>query len=132
MKKIFTLNTLRIISLVALAVGAGESFTLTLNTGHNNKSMLLVIFFVVWVLSPFAAILAAHAVFSIRLTKIRITLYCLMLVISLISLLAYSGILSPPGAKPASVFLITPLLLWVLMLIFIPIALSRSRKDKNS
>jgi hypothetical protein len=131
MKKIFTLNTLRIISLVALAVGAGKSLWLTLNAGHNNKSTFLIILFVVWVLSPFAAILVAGIVFKLRPTTLKITLYRLMLVISIFSSLAYTGIISPPGAKPASVFLITPLILWLLMLIVIPIALSRSGKENK-
>jgi len=131
MKKFFTLNTLRIISLVALAVGAGKSLWVTINTGQHNKSVLLVTLFVVWVLSPFAAILAAHVVFKHRPKTFKITLYRLMLVISIISPLAYTGILSPPGAKPAAVFLITPLILWLLMLIVIPIALSRSGKENK-
>jgi hypothetical protein len=131
LKKILTLDLLRIIALLVWAVGAGLSADLTLYAGHKNKSQLLVVLFIVWVLSPFVAILAAHAVFRTRAAMVRVTVYCLMLVITFGSLLGYSGALSPAGAKPAGVFLITPLLLWVVMLIVMPIALSRSRRDNS-
>jgi hypothetical protein len=131
LKTIFTLNLCRIIALAVWAIGAGISINLTLYAGHANKSVLLVGLFLVWVLSPFAAILVAHARYRLGSGMIRITIYCLMLVISVISLLGYSGRLSPPGARPAGVFLIVPLLLWVLMLIVIPVVLSQSRRKVN-
>jgi hypothetical protein len=130
-KKILTLNLLRIIALFVLAVGALASLYFTLHAGHNNKSVLLVALFVVWVLSPFVALIAAHPIYRLRPPVIRGTLYCLMLVVTLGSLVGYSGALTPAGAKPAGVFLVVPLLSWLLMAIVIPIALSRSRMNKQ-
>jgi hypothetical protein len=132
LKKILTLNFLRIMALLVWAVGAGASVVLTLDAGHSNKSTLLVTLFVTWVLSPFVAILAAYAFFRHRSPAIRIPLYCLLLVITLVSLLGYSGVLSPAGAKPAGVFLVVPLLLWIVILIVIPVALSRSRRNSDA
>ena len=128
LKKIFTLNLFRIIVLAVWAIGAGISVNLTLYAGSANKSMLLVGLFLVWVLSPFVVILVAHARYRLGPATVRIAIYCLMLVITVVSLLGYSGRLSPTGARPAAVFLIVPLLLWVLMGIVIPVVLFRSRR----
>jgi hypothetical protein len=130
LKKILTLNLLRIIALVVLAVGAGASLNFTLHAGHNNKSMFLVALFVIWVLSPFAALIAALSIYRLRPPVIRVTLYCLMPVITFVSIIGYSGALTPTGSKPAGVFLVVPLLSWLLMAIVIAIALSRSRMNK--
>jgi hypothetical protein len=131
LKKISTLKVFRVIALVVWAIGAGVSVNLTLYAGHNNKSGLLVSLFVVWVLSPFAAMLAAHVFFRRRPPLVKVTVYCLMVAIALVSLLAYSNTLNPFAGKPAAVFLIVPLLLWVVTLVAIPVALSRSRKNAN-
>ena len=132
MKKILTLKLFRVIALAVWAIGAGVSVNLTLYAGHNNKSVLLVAFFVVWVLSPFAAMLAAHVFLRRRPPVVRVTVYCLMLTITLVSILAYSNTLNPFAKKPAAVFLIVPLLLWVLTLVAIPATLSRSRRNASN
>jgi hypothetical protein len=124
-----TLKLFRVIALAVWAIGAGVSVNLTLYAGHNNKSGVLVTLFVVWVLSPFAGMLAAYVFFRRRPPVVMVTIYCLMLAITLVSLLAYSNTLNPFAGKPAAVFLIVPLLLWVLTLIAVPVALSRSRKN---
>ena len=108
--------------------GAGISLGLMLHAGRNNKSVLLVVLFVVWVLSPFLALMVANAVSKRWLVLTRITLYSLMLVLTPGSLVCYSGLWSPPGTKPAFVFLVVPLISWLLIVIVIPIAASRSRK----
>lgn len=74
------------------------------------------------------ALLVANVVSKRWSVPCRITLYSLMLVLTLGSLVGYSGILSPPGTKPAAVFLIVPLISWLLIAIVIPIAASLSRK----
>jgi uncharacterized membrane protein len=51
-----------------------------------------------------------------------------MLFLTLGSLVSYSGVLSPPGTKPAFVFLVVPLISWLLMAIVIPITASLSRR----
>ena len=129
MKKILTLKLFRVIALAVWAIGAGVSVNLTLYAGQSNKSVLLVALFVVWVLSPFAAMLAAHVFFRRRPPAVKITVYCLMLVTTFVSILAYSNTLNPFAGKPAAVFLIVPLLLWVLTLVAIPVALSRAQRN---
>jgi len=63
----------------------------------------------------------------------RVTLHWLMLFITLASLVAYTGGLTPPETRPAALFLIVPLISWLLMAISIPIAewLSRKRSRRS-
>jgi hypothetical protein len=123
------LKLFRVTAIVIWAIGAGVSVNLTLFAGHNNKSALLVGLFVIWVLSPYAAMLAAYVFFRRRPPMVRVTVYGLMLVISIISILAYSNTFNPFAGKPAAVFLIVPLILWVVILVALPVALSRSRRN---
>jgi hypothetical protein len=128
MKNNLTLNIFRMVSLLVILAGAGGSLFFTLYTGRNNKSVLLIALFAIWVLSPFAALLAANVVSKRWPSFRRFTLYGLALGITLGSLVGYSGALSIPGSKPAAVFLFVPLLSWVIMLIVILMTVKRSRK----
>ena len=114
-------------ALVVLLAGAGGSLGLMLYAGRNNDSVLLLVLFATWVLSPFIALVAANVVSERWPVLTRVTLYCLILFLTLGSLVSYSGALSPSGTKPAFVFLIVPLISWLLMAIVIPIAASLSR-----
>jgi hypothetical protein len=128
LKKIITYSSLRIIALIVLVVGAVASLILMFNAGRNQKSFLLIVLFTGWVLSPFIALLVADVISKRWLLKTRVTLYFLTLFITFVSLLGYSGALNVPGTKPAFKFLIVPVISWVLILISIPITVSRSRR----
>ena len=112
------------------AIDAGASVDLTLAAGQHNKAMFLFVLFLIWVLSPFVAILAIHAFYRLGANGIRLTIYSVIVVITAASLLGYSRVLTPAGAKPAGVFLVVPLMCWILIAIAIPVAASRSRRDK--
>ena len=127
MEKTLTLKFMRIVALIVLLMGVIGSFCLVLYNGRNNKSILLISLFVLWVLSPFVAFLIADKV-SIRWTDtIRKTLYIIILALTLVSLLSYSGLLIPAGTKTAFVFLVVPLISWVVIAIFLLIARSKSK-----
>jgi hypothetical protein len=111
-----------------LLVGAAGSLILMFNAGRNQNSIILIVLFTGWVLSPFIALLIADVISKRWLIKTPITLYFLTLFITTVSLLGYSGALNVPGTKPAFKFLIVPLISWVLILIIIPISVSRSRR----
>ncbi|SRR5258706_11059992 len=127
-KKILPLSLLRTIAIVVVLVGAGASLALMFRAGHNNKSVLLLGLFAIWVLSPFVALLVANIVSKNWSVLTRLALYILMLFLTFGSLVGYSGVLSPPGTKPAFVFLVVPLISWLLIVIVIPIAASLSRR----
>jgi len=127
MEKTLNLKFMRIVALIVLLMGVIGSFCLVLYNGRNNKSILLISLFVLWVLSPFVAFLIADKV-SIRWTDtIRKTLYIIILALTLVSLLSYSGLLIPAGTKTAFVFLVVPLISWVVIAIFLLIARSKSK-----
>ncbi len=108
-------------ALIVVLVGAAGSLGLMFNAGRNQKSILLIALFTIWVLSPFIALLVANVISKHWSILTRMTLYFLMLFITLGSLISYSGALSPPGTKPAFKFLIVPLISWLLLVTVIPI-----------
>jgi len=128
MKKLFTLNIFRLLALTAGLAGALGSLGFVLYTGRNNESVLLVLLFVAWVLSPFIALFVANLVSMRWPAFTRVILYYLIIFLSVGSLVFYSGALRPSGTKPAFVFLVVPLLSWIIMAIVIPITITVSRR----
>ena len=118
---------MRTVALVVLLAGGLGSISLVLYNGRNNKSIILISLFVIWVLSPFIALLVADKVSKKWTDIVRKTLYIIMLALTLVSLISYSGVLSPIGTKTAFVFLVVPLISWLVIAIFILIARSKSK-----
>ncbi len=86
--------------------GAIGSLAFTLYTGRHNGSVLLLGLFVIWVGSPFAALIVVKALRSLALA----------LVVTTASLAIYGTIaLGPPRAQPAFFFLMTPAASWFLI-----------------
>ena len=105
-------------ALTALVVGAGCSVGLTLWVGRRNPSRVLMALFVIWVLSPFAALLWADMVSKSWSISSRTTLCSVMLVLALSSMALYGDVvLRPPRSTPASRFLLVPLGSWLVMAI---------------
>jgi hypothetical protein len=118
---------LRVAALVAVVAGAGGSLGFMLHTGRNNHSFLLLFLFFIWVLSPFAGLLAVDAISKGWTHLARLILYCLMIVQTIASLVSYSGALNQRGMKPAAIFLIVPLLSWLVIVIVVLISRSFKR-----
>ncbi len=128
-------NLLRNIAFVAAGVGAMGSFGLMLYTGRHNKSIILILLFTGWVLSPFIALMIANRVFNRWSVFTRNAIYSLMIFISIGSLVSYSGAFNPHGTKPAFVFMIVPLVSWLLLVIVVPGAEALARgwiRDKKT
>lgn len=119
MKKNLTLSLLRTVALVVVLVGVAGSLSLVLYNGRANKSVLLIALFVTWVLSPFITLLIADKVSKRWTDSARKALYVLMLALTIVSLLCYSGVIRPAGTKPAFVFLVVPLISWLLIVMLI-------------
>ncbi len=122
------LNISRFLSFLIILAAAAGSLGFMLHTGKNNRSAFLLILFTTWVLSPFVALLVSNVVSKDWPVSTRLTLFSLMVLVSLSSLAVYGGLLTAPGMKPAAPFLIFPLISWILILIIIPYSLYRSRK----
>jgi hypothetical protein len=130
------LGRLSAAALIAVLVGAAGSVGLMLRAGHRNPSRLLLLLFAFWVLSPFAALVVAHALSSRWSVLTRTTLYSLMLLLTLGTLAIYGYVaLGPPRAQTAFVFVVIPPASWLLGAIVILTAAlmsgSVSRRDDD-
>jgi Na+-driven multidrug efflux pump len=128
-KKLTNYNLLRITALIVLFAGAIGSLVLMFNAGRDQKSILLIVLFTGWLISPFVGLFIADIISKRWLSKTRLAIYLLILFITLASLILYSGVLNVPGTKPAFKFLIVPLISWVLILVIVPIKRKRSSKS---
>jgi hypothetical protein len=108
----------RKIAMGTAIAGALGSLFLTLTAGQNNKSVILVLLFCLWVLSPFTAMIAATTASKGRTSLTRQSLYISIILITVFSIIGYSGILKIPGAKHAFIFLALPFLSWLVIITF--------------
>jgi hypothetical protein len=131
LKKFLTSGIIRTIALVVVIIGAVCSLCLMFHAGRHTPVLLLILF-VGWVLSPFIGLLIANKISKHWSVPTRATIYCLMLVLTLVSLVSYSGALTPPGTRPAFIFLIVPLTSWLFILTVIPIARKLSRNSTKN
>ena len=103
-----------------------------LYVGRRNPSVILMALFTGWVLAPFVAFLWAWVAARRWTVPARIRLYLAMLVLTLASLAIYGGVaLGPPRAKPASVFLMVPLVSWLLIAIVVGIPVMSGRRARQ-
>jgi hypothetical protein len=107
---------LQIVSLSMTIIGILGSLVLMTQAGHNNRSAILILAFTGWVSSPFLALLIAY--FSDRWpVAYRKYLHILMIAITFISLIIYSGAFGIHGPHPAFVFMVVPLISWLLIIL---------------
>ena len=125
------ITIMRAIAIITILVGAIISVALTLHAGRNNNSLLLMFLFSVWVLSPFVVLFIAQRPSRRWSTSTHKILLILTIILTIISLLSYSGIITVSGSKPAFIFLFIPALSWLLLIIIIPILLGLSKKAEN-
>jgi len=131
-EKTFNTNFLRTAALILLVVGAVGSLYFMFNASRNQKSILLITLFSGWILSPFVGLFLTEKFCKHWIVHVSSFFYWLMIILTIASLLGYSGALNTPKTKNAFVFLIIPLISWLLMIISILIARRFSRKMHNS
>ena len=111
-------GVIRRAAVIAVAIGAAGSLGFMFYVGHRQRSIMLIVFFTVWVLSPFAALSWADVLAKSWSLAARATLHAAALVIALGSLAMYGIVaLGPPRPQPAFWFLIVPLASWLLMIV---------------
>ena len=118
---------LRTTALIALLFGALGSLYFVINAGRNNSSILLPALFVIWVLSPFIAFLIANSISKGWSFLTRKIIYWLMLIVTVGSLIIYSAF-NTPGTKRTFIFLVVPLISWLLIIIVILVTRRLSRR----
>ena len=116
------LGRLHTAALIALLVGVAGSLGLLLR-GSERRPPLLLVLFVIWVLSPFAALVLATVVSKRWPVLPRTALYSVMLIVSLASLAIYGyDAVWPRKAQPAFVWVLVPPVSWLLIAIVVSIA----------
>ena len=123
------LSLLRAVALVVGMIGAIGSLGFMLRAGQSTPRLLLV-FFVIWVASPFVALLWANLVSKRWPVVTRVTLYGVTVLVTLGSLASYSELipLKPRGAANAFSFVAVPPVSWIFMTVFVSIAVLISRR----
>jgi hypothetical protein len=102
-------TTMRKAALVMVWVGALCSLALTFYVGRHNRSIFLISLFLLWVLLPFALLLIADLLSTRWSRKFRVSLYILMLLLSIGAPISYMSALGQAANKPAALFLLVPL-----------------------
>ena len=126
------LDLLRMAALIAVGVGAAGSVGLTLRASERAPRFLLVLF-IIWVMSPFAALAWANLVSQRWSVLTRAMLYGVSFVTVLSSLAIYGGVVSPPAGSPhAFIFVAVPpvslLLMALLMAMVVALGALISRR----
>ncbi len=121
------LGLLSVVAPIALLAGAAGSIGLMFRIGH--PPLLLRVFFVLWVLSPFVILVWANGVSKRWSVLIRATLHGVILVLTFGSLAVYGAVaFGPSRAQAAFVFVVVPPTSWLFIAIVIPIAAFISRR----
>ena len=110
-------SLLRLMAIIILFAGGVVSAWFTYDAVQGNHSVLLKTLFLVWILSPFLALVRLYSISGHWSAVRRGLLYNLMLFVSLVSMVAYSGEWNLPAMKPAFLFLATPLFCWLMIMI---------------
>jgi hypothetical protein len=131
-KKTNKLNLMQTVAMVAAIIGAIGSLYFMFKTGRNQKSILLIVLFTGWVLSPFAGLFLASKFSNRWIIPGRLSLYWLMIIFAIGSLVAYSGVLIPSGTKGAFIFLVAPFTSWIVITIVFLINRIRATRSKGS
>jgi hypothetical protein len=119
---------LRTMAIVLLFAGGVVSAWFTYDAVQGNPSVLLKTLFLIWILSPFVALIRIYTISGQWSAIRRGIVYNLMLFVAFVSMVAYSGEWNLPGMKPAFLFLVVPLFCWALMIVAYIIIKSSKRK----
>ncbi len=128
-KNLINQNSLHKVALTTIFLGLLVSLCIMFNAGNSQKSILLIALFTFWVASPFSGLLIINSISNKWCTSLRKPLYWLMIILTIISIVAYSGVLKSLNNKPAFIFLIVPFFSWLSIATFFIIA---KRKINNS
>jgi hypothetical protein len=110
-------------ALIGVLAGTVCSLCLMAYASRHQNSRILILLFAIWVLSPFVAAAWAHAVSRRWSAVTRTTLYIVMLVFTLSSLVIYGAVaFGYLRAKIGFIFLVVPLVSWVLITVVFPSA----------
>jgi hypothetical protein len=123
-------SALRTVARIALVAGAAGSVLLMMRAGARQPSILLILLFTGWVLSPFVALGLANVQSPNWQPITRTALYGVMLGVSFISLSVYTLHALIPGMKAGFIYLVVPAACWVLIALALTTAAALSPKRR--
>ena len=123
-------NILRSISLITLLLSTIGSMYFMFHAGSNQKSLVLIGLFTAWVFAPFVGLFVLNRLAQPITAKTSTSVYYTTVVLSVTSLIIYSGAVTPAQTKPAFTFLVVPFLSWVVLLSLYFILKRQYRKAK--
>lgn len=100
---------------VALVAGAAGSITLMTHAGARQRSVVLLLLFTSWVLSPFFALALANLRAGRWQPATRTALYGAMISVAFISLSVYALQAKFPQMKAGFIYLVVPAACWLLI-----------------
>ncbi len=117
------------LAMTGLTIGAITSLALMLRAGHRQRSIILVLLFAAWVLSPFFGLGYAHLSSKRWLPSARLVLYALTVLVIVACPAIYADVaFGGTTLKMGFVFLVIPFVCWLLTGFLVCIALLSSRK----
>src|SRR5215216_1610777 len=128
-KKNSNQSLLGTIALIVSLVGVIGSLYFMFSAGRKQNSIIPLALFTAWTLSPFVGLLISNKISTRWTAPARASLYWLMIILTICSLVAYSGAFNTPETKNAFIFLIFPLLSWFLIVIVFLSARKISNKN---
>jgi len=126
-----TLQRSGLASIVIGAIGSVASLAYVgTRNGSNAAQPLVMILIAIWVLSPFVILFALQRLSASWSPAARTTLYSMMLIVTVISLLVYlPAAAGPVRPKPAAPFVTVPPLSWLLIAISLAVAVVLGRRQ---
>jgi ACR3 family arsenite efflux pump ArsB len=116
------LGFFRAAALIAMLAGAAGSIVLLFHASQRRPPLLMIIF-VIWVLSPYVALIFANALSGRWSVPTRALLYGVMLVVAPCSLAIYGDdALRPRRAQAAFVYVVVPRASLLLIALVVPTA----------
>lgn len=122
-------SALALTARLAIIIGAAGGLVSMFIVGHRQRSVLLIVLFATWVLSPFVALALAHVRTKGWHSTSRTMVQYAAILISLGALATYVYVIARPlKSQPASTFLIVPFVSWVAMVVVAALGTFRARR----
>jgi len=102
---------------IALFAGAAGSVALMMRASARQRSILLILLFTSWVVSPFLALALANLRSATWQPSTRTALYGTMVGVTFISLSVYALQAMLPGMKAGFIYLVVPAACWLFIAI---------------
>jgi hypothetical protein len=117
------------VAMMAVAISAVSSLALMLRAGRHQRSVILVLLFATWVLSPFVGLVWAHLSSKRWLPFARAILYGLTVAVVFTCPLIYADVaFGRTTLKMGFVFLVVPFVCLLFIALLVCIGLLSSRK----